>query len=477
MADSSEGMTTARTVGLRAAHRLGRTTKTVAQIAAVTPRWLLHLLPWVSTDAGTYRVNQRKVLVPDERGIELPCCEEERVLSADALREIAALRELDEDLLRAMAQRFTRKTYGRGEPVVLESQPGDGLFIVADGKLEVTRTGPHGQTLRVGLLREGDYFSALGLPEEPRQASVQTLTEARLFTLERGPLEELLKERPQLRDSLRGWQPGGTRGKPRLNEYGEMEIATVTGQRQERLPDVPGSFVDYEEYPREYALTAVEAVVQIDTLLGGLYKVPIDHTCEQMRQAIESIKERQEWELINNREFGFLHAAARSMRVPTRSGPPTPDEMDELLSRVWKKPAFFLAHPRAIAAFGRECTARGVPPPTVQLLGSPFLTWRGVPIVPCDKLMVEGRERPGAGCGTTSILLMRVGEEEQGVVGLHQPGVPHECRPSLSVRCMGIDDDAVASFLVSLYFSAAVLTPDALGVLENVEVGYYHDEP
>jgi hypothetical protein len=26
-----------------------------------------------------------------------------------------------------------------------------------------------------------------------------------------------------------------------------------------------------------------------------------------------------------------------------------------------------------------------------------------------------------------------------------------------------------------LYFSCAVLTDDALGVLENVEVGYYHD--
>ena len=38
---------------------------------------------------------------------------------------------------------------------------------------------------------------------------------------------------------------------------------------------------------------------------------------------------------------------------------------------------FFLAHPRAIAAFGRECTFRGVPPPTVNLFGSPFLTWRG----------------------------------------------------------------------------------------------------
>jgi hypothetical protein len=36
---------------------------------------------------------------------------------------------------------------------------------------------------------------------------------------------------------------------------------------------------------------------------------------------------------------------------------------------------------------------------------------------------------------------------------------------------MGIDDKAVLSYLVSAYFSAAVLVPDAIGMLENVEIG------
>ena len=40
---------------------------------------------------------------------------------------------------------------------------------------------------------------------------------------------------------------------------------------------------------------------------------------------------------------------------------------------------------------------------------------------------------------------------------------------------MGIDSLGVATYLLTLYFSCAVLTDDALGVLENVEVGYYHD--
>jgi hypothetical protein len=40
---------------------------------------------------------------------------------------------------------------------------------------------------------------------------------------------------------------------------------------------------------------------------------------------------------------------------------------------------------------------------------------------------------------------------------------------------MGINQTAVASYLLTLYSSVAVMTDDALGVLEDVEVGRYHD--
>jgi hypothetical protein len=138
-----------------------------------------------------------------------------------------------------------------------------------------------------------------------------------------------------------------------------------------------------------------------------------------------------------------------------------------LLTKVWKEPAFFLTHPLAIAAFGRECTRRGVPPPTVSLFGSQFVTWRGIPLIPSDKVPVEE--------GKTKILLLRVGDKRQGVVGLYQPGLPGEQSPGLSVRFMGIDRNAIASYLISLYCSLAVHAEDALAVLDDVEIDKYHD--
>jgi hypothetical protein len=79
------------------------------------------------------------------------------------------------------------------------------------------------------------------------------------------------------------------------------------------------------------------------------------------------------------------------------------------------------------------------------------------------------------GAGTTDILLLRTGEKKRGVVGLFQPGIPGEVSPSLSVRLMGINQRGAATYLVSLYCSAAVLVDDALGVLEKVDVGTYHE--
>jgi hypothetical protein len=253
----------------------------------------------------------------------------------------------------------------------------------------------------------------------------------------------------------------------------DKSLEVVCDQQDEQV--IPESFVNYEEKPREYTLNSISAVVDVQTKVSDLYSNPFDQVKEQLRLTIETVKERQESELVNNDGYGLLKNVPPSQHISTRKGPPTPDDLDELLSKVWKEPSFFLAHPKAIAAFGRECTRRGVPPPTVTLFGTPFLTWRGVPLVPTDKLMVDGQLNPQGPGGTTSILLLRVGEKKQGVIGLYQPGLPGEQTPGLSVRFMGINRKSLASYLVSLYCSAAVLTDDAIAVLNNVDVGQYHE--
>ena len=162
---------------------------------------------------------------------------------------------------------------------------------------------------------------------------------------------------------------------------------------------------------------------------------------ESLRSRLAQVRARPERYADSYRESAIERGRRPRRRAgPTRhlcglpartaGGPPTPDDLDELLAVVWKEPSFFLAHPRTIAAFGTECTRRGVCPQAVEVAGHQLPAWRGVPMFPCNKL-------PVSGTNTSSILLLRTGEECQGVVGLHQTGIPDEYQPSLSVRFMG----------------------------------------
>jgi len=287
-----------------------------------------------------------------------------------------------------------------------------------------------------------------------RQLAIATRTVPQMVTIS-----------PRWLTHLLNWVPVES-GVYRLNKVkdgSQVEVDCSTRDEHE----IPHTFVDYIENPMEYNLSAVNTLVDVHTRVSDLYSKPYNQISEQLRLAIETIKERQESELINNKEYGLLSSVAPSQKIKTRTGAPTPDDLDELLTKVWKEPGFFLLHPHAVAAFGRECTRRGVPPPTTSLFGSQFLTWRGIPLIPSDKVPVEK--------GKSKILLIRTGESRQGVVGLYQPNLPGEQTPGLSVRFMGINNKAIASYLVSLYCSLAVLVDDAIGVLEDVDVTKYHE--
>jgi Phage capsid-like protein len=266
---------------------------------------------------------------------------------------------------------------------------------------------------------------------------------------------------------LLDWKPLEAGNFRRNRVVEDKVIEVLCGHTDESV--IPGTYAEYEEEPREYVLSSINAVVNIDTRIGDLFSKPYDQVREQLRVTIESVKERQENELLNNADYGLLNNVPDAQRISTRKGAPTPDDLDELLTKVWKEPSFFIAHPRSIAAFGRECTRRGVPPPTVTLFGNPFLTWRGIPLIPTDKIRVTGK------VAKSKILLIRVGERKQGVIGLFQPGLTGEQSPGLSVRFKGIGDNGLASYLISLYCSASVLADDAIAVLDDVEVGQYHE--
>jgi hypothetical protein len=443
---------------------------------SITPRWLLRLLPWVQINGGTYRVNRTKVELSKAERIDVDFTNGIATFSPDSLRSVPLFAHLPVEITTRMASRFKTEIVSLGNELIVEGEDGSKFFIIAQGQVEVLSKGAHGSNLRIALLTEGEFFGEADVvSDNPSDVTIRTLTPCVLVTFSRKDLDAVLNEQPSVKGEFKKAIDKHSELRLAVNKYGERNIDLVSGFAEN--VEIPETFVDYSANPREYSLSAIQTIVRVHTRVSDLYNGPYDQLEEQMRLTIEGIKERQEWDLINSKKFGLLHSVDPAMRTSTRYGAPTPDDLDELLAKVWKKPAFFLAHPLAIAAFQRECTWRGVPPATTLLFGTPVITWRGVPLVPCDKLEIgkTNRDQSSHRFGTTSILLLRVGEADQGVVGLHQTGIPGEIMPSLSARLMATDTLGVASYLMSLYSSCAVLTDDALGVLENVEVAFYHE--
>lgn len=442
-----------------AARNLATTTKTVPQMQGITSRWLLRMLPWVQVSGGTYRVNRRLAYAVGGGRVAVAQTADQVTMVPPSLTEIPLLAGFaDEEVLDALAAAFVQQEAAAGSVIAERGQPTDTFYVVAHGKVNRAAAGAFDEDAALGVVGDGGYFGEDGLIAEAswdHTAVAQTATT--LLALPRARFQEVLGQSPALQEQVRRFQEAA--GKPQ-NRRGEADIAIASGHSGE--PDLLGTFADYELAPREYELSVAQTVLRVHTRVADLFNDPMNQTREQLRLTIEALRERQEHEMINNPEFGLLHNAVYSQRIQTYSGPPTPDDLDELLSRRRGTKMMF-AHRRAIAAFGRECNKRGLYPHSTEIAGNTVPAWRGVPIFVCNKIPVTPE-------GTSAIIAMRTGEEDQGVVGLHQTGIPDEYEPGLNVRFMSISDKAIMSYLVSVYFSAAVLVPDALGVLENVEV-------
>ncbi|GHG47569.1 MULTISPECIES: family 2B encapsulin nanocompartment shell protein [Amycolatopsis] len=449
-------------LSVTAARTLTTTTKTLPQMRGITTRWLLSQLPWVDVPAGSYRVNRRLTYTLGDGKVSFYNTGARVQVVPAELTELALLRGFgDETALGALAEAFEQREYEPGDTLFAAGAPRDTLFLLAHGKVTRHGTGPYGDDLLLGAVTDGDHFGEEVLGPEPGAwpYTARAATRVIALVLPAGVYARLNGRSEALRTHV---AEALSRPRKPQNAKGEAAIDLAAGHDGEPL--LPGTYVDYDPSPREYDLAVAQTVLRVHNRVADLYNQPMNQLEQQLRLTVEALRERQEHELVNNTDFGLLHNADLKQRLTTRTGPPTPLDLDDLLCRR-RKTRFFLAHPQAIAAFGRECTARRIYPDTTVLAGKRVTAWRGVPILPCDKI-------PVSAAGTTSILAMRTGEDDAGVIGLRPKSLPDEYQPGLNVRFMGSDDRAITSYLVSAYHSAAVLVPDALGVLDDVQIGH-----
>ncbi len=259
-----------------------------------------------------------------------------------------------------------------------------------------------------------------------------------------------------------------TAGIYQVNRTEEAPFKFLSSHTEDKsLPKTSAKRSNTDPQRDQVDLDVVQSILQLHSRAVDLYNKPYEQTTEQIQLTIEGLRETQENEMINNPKFGLLASAVDSQRI--ESARPTPDALDNLIS-LRRNTQFLFAHPQTMAAFGHECNKQGLIIQNIPFEDHLVPSWRGIPLLSCNKIPVSKD-------GASSIIALRTGEANQGVIGLRPAVLPDQVEPGVNIRFMNINEQAIISYLVSAYFAIAVLIPSALGVLsiKNVTACHHHE--
>jgi CRP-like cAMP-binding protein len=116
----------------------------------------------------------------------------------DFLRKILIFSPLNTSEIRKLAENCELRTYADDEPITIEGQKGESMFVIYQGKAKV-QVIDNGIPKTLAELKEGDFFGEMGLfTGQPRTASVISEEETKVFRIKKSAIKPLLDENPDL---------------------------------------------------------------------------------------------------------------------------------------------------------------------------------------------------------------------------------------------------------------------------------------
>lgn len=103
----------------------------------------------------------------------------------------------------AVGQGAIKAVYAPGELILRRGDPGDSMFVIYRGNVEVRLPSRDGNTQQVAELKPGNFFGEMALlTGEPRNADVITVSEVETLEIRKGVLQQLLDNNAALAEAL-----------------------------------------------------------------------------------------------------------------------------------------------------------------------------------------------------------------------------------------------------------------------------------
>jgi CRP/FNR family transcriptional regulator, cyclic AMP receptor protein len=119
------------------------------------------------------------------------------------LRETELFGQLDDDVLHKLADRMFQKVFERGQSIFVQDEPGDRLFIIADGGVKLLVRSRSGESIElVRHTRPAVLGELAALDSGARSATAEAVDRTTLLSLSRDDLFEVLRSEPRVVEAM-----------------------------------------------------------------------------------------------------------------------------------------------------------------------------------------------------------------------------------------------------------------------------------
>jgi CRP-like cAMP-binding protein/CheY-like chemotaxis protein len=119
------------------------------------------------------------------------------------LKKVPIFRMLGKESIDFIVERLKFKTFDKNEVVCKVGDPGDSMYIIITGKVDICIYGQEGAEQIVASLEAGDYFGEMALlTGETRSATVRTSDASEMFLLHKDDFDVILEKFPSITLSM-----------------------------------------------------------------------------------------------------------------------------------------------------------------------------------------------------------------------------------------------------------------------------------
>lgn len=182
------------------------------------------------------------------------------VNNTEFLANVPIFSDLEDETLQKIVKSGVIQTYKKNSVILSEEDTGSALFVIAEGKVKISRSSGDEKEVILALLNESDFFGEMSLLDGmSRSATVTAVEDAKLFIIQRVEFLDLLKKYPDVSIALlteltKRFRAATMKIKALSLKDAEGKVATVLLQLADDVGRIRQGVVEIDHLPYQQEL-------------------------------------------------------------------------------------------------------------------------------------------------------------------------------------------------------------------------------